>query len=181
MKHIEVGDSKNREPLQKAVKKNTTFDALVWNQIDDYYEIRCDLYHESSTKTISDDSMDDYYELVEFVINQILDLNVIDHVILPEPPKQGTIDEKEKVRINKINSIINKIVVAVKQSKPKNADDISNYFKEAGNKTVIAKGIINQNLKHWYPHFFFLNSKTNEWQLSDEGESRYKKINQDSK
>ena len=49
---------KNRENLFKVVRSNLqTVDPEVWDTLDYYYqEVRCELYHESAGKTITNDA-----------------------------------------------------------------------------------------------------------------------------
>ncbi len=61
----------HRDNLVKAVRsKLPTIDEEVWNNIEYYYtDIRCDFYHLSAGKTLTDSDLLDYQETVEFVID----------------------------------------------------------------------------------------------------------------
>ncbi|MFA5856512.1 MAG: hypothetical protein WC867_04080 [Candidatus Pacearchaeota archaeon] len=174
---------KERKELHKMVKEKTKniFDEEVWKNIDFYYEMRCDLYHEESNKTLCDSSLNDFYELVEFIIDTLFNLKSKDYVKKTEEILKITenkIEEIKKIPINKIDSRINAIVVSVKEKNPKDAQDLQDYLRKLGYKEVIPIGIINNNLTKWYKHLFYYDSLAKSWTLSDEGERRYQEVTQ---
>ena len=69
---IKLGEAhKHRDNLISTMKsKLSDVDADVWDNITFYYEeIRCDFYHESAGKTVTDTALLDYRDTVEFVID----------------------------------------------------------------------------------------------------------------
>jgi hypothetical protein len=65
---IKLGDShKHRDNLISTMKsKLKEIDSEVWDNINFYYEeIRCDFYHQSAGKTITETAVLDYRDTVE--------------------------------------------------------------------------------------------------------------------
>lgn len=175
---------KDRTELYKLVSAKTKeiFDDEVWKNIKFYYDLRCDLYHEEATKTLSNQTIDDFYELVEFIIDTLFDIRSKDCVKGVEEILKITkeeIKELKKVPINKIKEKINIILVTVKERAPKDAKELQDYLKKSGYRGMIPIGVINKNLKTWYKHLFYFDDTSKTWLLSDEGERRYLEITKD--
>jgi len=62
---------KFREILHKQVKKNTTISVTIWDKIEHYYRLRCDLYHEKATPTLTNEDILDYRELVCGILEKL--------------------------------------------------------------------------------------------------------------
>ena len=174
---IDKKDLEKRSQLHKIIKKHTNFDSEVWDRIDFYYELRCGLYHEESAKTLSDDFINEFYEIVEFIIDDIFDVKSreyvlpIDDVFLSEEPK--------KLDINSFDEIINKLIIAVKSSKSKNAEELKDNLSKMGIKKPIAVKVINKYIKDSYRHLFYFDKQRTVWTLSDAGELRYRELTKD--
>ena len=77
---IKLGDThKHRDNLISAMKsKLGGLDIAAWDSIDFYYEgIRCDFYHQSAGKTITDTALLDYRDPVEFVIDAAFGIGIV--------------------------------------------------------------------------------------------------------
>lgn len=167
---------KEREQLHRIIKRHTTFDNEVWSRIDFFYKLRCDLYHEEAEKTLSDPLIEEFHELVEFSIDQLFGIESRKLVL----PIKDIFPSEEQVKtaipINRVKEKINVIVVAVKESQPKSAEEVQETLKRMGYRGSLPVGVINNNLKHWYPHLFYFDGAARSWKLSDEGARRYDEI-----
>jgi hypothetical protein len=173
--NIPKGAIREREQLHKIAKKHTGFDKEVWERIDFFYKLRCDLYHEESEKTLTDSLLEEFHELVEFVLDQLFGIEsrkLIPAIeeMLPE------VQIEARIPVNQIKEKINIIVAAVRESQPKDAQEIQVALKKMGYRGELSVGMINDNLKHWYPYLFYYDTNTQTWKLSDEGERRYEAI-----
>jgi len=164
----------SREELNKIVKKKTDFDPEVWKQVDYFYEIRNSFYHEASEKTVIDDTVNNFQELVEFFIDNLFNIQCSQELPLTQSLLPSDL-QPQKVPINRISEIINVIVVAVAESESKDAVEINEYLKKKGFRGNIANGVISKYLNHHYSHFFYKDSD-GIWRLSDEGKERHKEI-----
>lgn len=54
-----------RKDLHKIVKKHSKIKTETWEKIEYYYDIRNDLYHETTGKTITDSGAKEFHDLVE--------------------------------------------------------------------------------------------------------------------
>lgn len=167
---------RERERLQKIVKKHIKFDDEVWDRIDFFYKLRCDLYHEEAEKTLTDSLILEFHELVEFAIDQMF--VVESRKLVPSPKDLFVIEDssEERTQINLVKEKINVIVTAVRESQSKAAEEILEKLTRMGYRGKMSVGEINHNLKNWYPHFFYYDTKQQIWKLSDEGERRYEQI-----
>lgn len=164
----------SREEINKIIKKKTDFEPEVWKQVDYFYEIRNSFYHEDSDKTVIDDTVANFQELVEFFINNLFNIQCSQEL----PLLQSLLPiefQQQKVPINRISEAINVIVVAVAESESKDSIAINEYLKKKGFKGNIPNGIISKYLNHYYPHFFYKDAN-GVWKLSEEGVTRYGEI-----
>jgi ElaB/YqjD/DUF883 family membrane-anchored ribosome-binding protein len=167
--------TRERERLQKIVKKHTSFDEEVWSRIGFFYKLRCDLYHEESEKTLTDPLVEEFHELVEFVLDQLFGIE--SRKLVPTIKEMLTEESAEaRIPVNRIKEKINVIVTAVRESLPKDAQEIQEALKKMGYRGTLSVGMINDNLRHWYPHLFYYDKRAQTWKLSDEGERRYEAI-----
>lgn len=176
---------KHREQVIKIVKDNITFDDETWQQVNYFYKLRVGLYHEDASKTVPDETISNFQELVEFMINQFFntkssDLTAIPQNLIPIPHDELLQHAEVKnslsqeIPINKIPEKINVIVVAVKESKSKNPVEINDVLKRKGFRGEISNNTISIYLNSTFSYLFY---KTEDaWILSSEGEKRYDEL-----
>lgn len=164
---------KHRDTINKMVKKNSTFDEAVWEEVNYFYEIRTGMYHEDSEKTVSDTTIGDFQELTEFLIDNLFSIKCLEIIPLSQSLLPQKDVETDKIPINKIAERINVIVVAVAESKSRTPIEINEFLKKKGFRGTISNSIISGNLNHFYPHLFYFDEY---WKLSDGGQSRYDEI-----
>src|SRR5262249_13777500 len=141
-KRIALSDAhRHRDNLVKAVRSNLKeIDDVVWESINYYYEeIRNDLYHESAGKTITDASLLDYQDTVEFVIGRALDMSVAPMVLVEleklkisesnNTPELGSV---ARPRLRGVSDRVEKVIVAVATVQPQNVDGLNEFFKREG-------------------------------------------------
>lgn len=165
---------RNRETVNKIVKKHTDYETDTWNEVDYFYNIRTGLYHADSEKTVSDTIINDFHDTVEFFINNLFNVQSSKMVPLTQSLIHSEISNKEnsenKISINKIPERINVLVVTVGESESKDASEITEFLMKKGYKGKIPNNVINTNLNHFYKHFFYFDEC---WKLSEEGQERY--------
>jgi hypothetical protein len=176
----------HRDILIKTIKsKLSGIDSEVWDDIDYYYtEIRCDFYHESAGKTLTDVALLDYQETIEFVIDKAFDMNVAQVVnasleALLEPVSQDIIkSDGDGVLLAKFNDKRDKVLVAVSQLKPVAFEDVKAYFKQQGETlrfkqeefgNIVAR---NTGTKKYY----YYNKELSRWELSGLGKFRLQQL-----
>jgi len=139
---IKLNEShKHRENLISTMKSRLNgIDPTVWDNINYYYdEIRCDFYHESAGKTITDIAVLDYRDTVEFVIDAAFGTKVrplvekqlvatqeadrAEEVAVEPGPAISVVDAKDRTT---------KVLVAVGSVAPKNVEDVNDFFKREG-------------------------------------------------
>ncbi|MEK6890377.1 MAG: hypothetical protein AABX35_04275 [Nanoarchaeota archaeon] len=176
-KKIKKENLEFREKLHKIVKNNTSFDKEVWDRVEFYYQLRCGLYHEESAKTLSDDYIDEFYEIVEFFIDEIFNIESRKHILSIDDV--FSFEELKILDINSFDEVINKLIVVIKSTKSKDATDIQDNLSRMGIRKKIEINIINKYIKDAYKHLFYYDNKLTIWTLSDAGELRYKDITKD--
>lgn len=62
---------RNRETVHNEIKRFKEFDAEIWRKIDHYYRCRSKLVHERASVSISDAEVEDYREIVQYVLSQL--------------------------------------------------------------------------------------------------------------
>jgi len=167
---------RNREPLNKIVKKHTDFDQDTWDEVEYFYKIRTGLYHADSEKTVTNTVISDFQDTVEFFVNNLFSIKCLE--LLPLTHSLLTTNEKNqkengKIPINKIKEKINVVIVAVGESQSNNAEEIIGHLHKKGFKSEITKTEINRYLNHHYKHYFYLEEY---WRLSEAGQDRYNMI-----
>lgn len=176
-----------RDSLVKAVRGNLKdIDDAVWDSIDYYYqEIRNDLYHQSAGKTITDSSLLDYQDTVEFVIGRALDINVAP-MVLSEVEKlrmsEGTNTlELGAVPTPKLRGIadrVEKVIVGVAAVQPQSADVLNEFFKREGDslrlKPTEFTNIVARNSGS--KGFFYYSKVQKSWVLSSAGQFKLSQI-----
>ncbi len=69
--------AKFRKDLHKMIRKHSNFSDDYWEIINHYYDLRCDLYHEESEKTISDSDYKIFHNMVLNIIENLFSLENI--------------------------------------------------------------------------------------------------------
>lgn len=163
----------HREQLLKVVKKHTDFQQDIWDELDYFYQIRTGLYHEDSEKTVTDETIRDFQESVEFITDNLFAIQCLEVVPLTTSLLPSTYVESDEISINRVPERINVILVAVAASKSRNAAELNEVLKRKGFRGKIPNSVISANLNHHYSHLFYFKEF---WRLSDEGQRRYDKI-----
>lgn len=171
--NIQESTWKSREAIIKILKKNTSFDKEVWEDTEYFYKIRTGMYHEDSEKTVSDTTIGNFQELVEFFIDNLFTIKCSEMVPLTQSLIPTKDIEPGKIPINRISERINVIVVAIAESKSKNAVEVNEFLKKKGFKGRISNSVISANINHYYSHFFYFDEY---WKLSESGQERYNEI-----
>ncbi len=178
---------RHRDNLVKAVRGNLKdIDDAVWDSIDYYYqEIRNDLYHQSAGKTITDSSLLDYQDTVEFVIGRALDISVAS-MVLSEVEKlriceSANTPELGAVITPKLRGItdrVEKVIVGVAVVQPQNADVLNEFFKREGDslrlKPMDFTNIVARNSGS--KRFFYYSKEHKSWGLSSAGQFKLSQI-----
>jgi len=172
----------HRDKLHKAVADKTRglfnekpwTDDEVWKLINFYYEARCDLYHEVAEKTLSDSSINDFYELVSFVLDKLFAIRTKELVL--EPIKVLPVEGRQPINLSKLKKPIDLFVVAVAHSRSKSAKDVKLALRKLGSKRSFGASKIHSYLfGKSYGHFFLINEDS-VIELTDRGKIHYKKL-----
>jgi hypothetical protein len=172
----------HRENLVKAVKaKLPDIDNSVWDGIDYYYtEIRCDFYHQSAGKTLTDIDLLDYQETVEFVIDRAFGIKIGDLVkaeveaVKRCNAKPVTETGEAVIPVAEIRDARDKVLVAVARILPSTVDQVNEFFRQQGAgvklkpdefTNIVAR---NSGTKRLY----FFNKGLKRWELSALGRFR---------
>lgn len=165
---------KFRDEIHKIIKKKTSFEKQIWDDIEYFYELRTGLYHEDASKTVPDETIENFQELVEFVIDELFGIE--SSKLVAETKSNITlesekVDESDNIHIpiNEIKEIINVIVIAVSESKSTNATEINAVLRKLGLKKQLSNSYVNRYLNHIFKHLFYYDQF---WRLSQEGTSR---------
>lgn len=180
-KNIKLSEQhKHRENLVKTVKDNTSFDAKVWDSINYYYEdIRCDLYHSSADKTLTGSSLDDYVELVEFVIDTLFNIKSRDYILKPEEVMDFGIaknDQGEHVYFSDLQSDLEIFLVGVDRCNPASFTELNECLKREGAKKGFTSKQFNNCAGANYRYLFYRDKSTKRWNLSSEGIRKLREI-----
>jgi hypothetical protein len=171
---------KHRDILVKTIKsKLTEIDNEVWETIDFYYqEIRNDFYHQTSMKTITDDSLFEYSESVGFVIDiafkvdstQLVD-SMLQSVSKTDKPASSSETSSQSILITSISDRVHKIIVAVDTLNPKSFSEVNDFFKKEGDSTKLTKDeFTNIVARHTgSKRNFYFNKDSKRWELSSLG------------
>lgn len=179
--HIKLDDShRHRDNLMKVIKaKLAEIDQDVWNSIDYYYnEIRCDFYHQSAGKTLTDEDLLDYKDTIEFVVNKAFDTRIQDHVTAEidrlDAETLKTADTKVNetaIRPSDVAEKINKVLVAVGYLHPQGVKEVNDYFKKEGESLRLKpdefNGIVSRN--RGSKRLFYYDRDAKRWELSGLG------------
>jgi len=180
-KNITLSDQhKHRETLVKTVKDNTTFDKKVWDLINYYYEdIRCDFYHSSSDKTLTDKSLDDYSELVEFVINTLFDIKSRDYILRPEEVVEIAGVKKiqeDSMYFSDLKSDLEMFLLGVDKCNPSSFTELNECLKKEGARKRFTSKQFDNCARVNYRHLFYRDNSKKKWNLSSEGLRKLREI-----
>jgi len=165
---------KSRDAIIKIVKKNSSLDKEVWEDIEYFYKIRTGLYHEDSEKTVTDGTVNDFQELVQFCIEELFTIRCSDLIPMVQTLLPIGSTEITKIPINRIPEKINVVVVAVAESESKNPQDILEVLKKKGFRGQINSSTITIYLNHTFSYLF--HNEEGIWKLSEEGKGRYEEM-----
>lgn len=179
---------RHRETLMKVVKdKLPDIDPEVWKNIDFYYEeIRCDLYHQSAAKTLTESSLADYQEVIFFVIDSAFNIKCAELVdaeykklglagaLSAETSGQG----QEYIPWAKLPGRTDKVLAAVSRTHPKSVEDVNAFFKKEGASIRLDREefttILGRNSGS--KKFFYFDRDAKRWNLSKAGEQKLEKV-----
>jgi hypothetical protein len=178
---------RNRDNLVKTVRGNLKdIDDAVWDSIDYYYqEIRNDLYHQSAGKTITDSSLLDYQDTVEFVIGRALDISVAPMVVFEveklrasesiSTPELGTVLTP---KLRGVTDRVEKVIVGIATVKPQSVGVLNEFFKREGDslrlKPAEFTNIVARNTGS--KRFFYYSKEHKNWGLSSAGQFKLSQI-----
>ena len=183
---VKLSDAhKHRDNLLAMVKaKLPTIDSDVWANINFYYEeIRCDFYHESAGKTITDTTLLDYRDTVEFVVDQAFGDGVrrmvelaLEEATAPGPAQAAS--EETGIHVSAATSRVDKVLLAVAQEQPKRVEDVNEFFKREGGglrlKATEFTNILARN--GGSKKLFYFDRQAKRWTLSGLGKFRLKQL-----
>lgn len=177
----------HRDVLMKTIKsKLSDIDSEVWDSIDYYYtEIRCDFYHQSAGKTLTDVDLLDYQETIEFVIDKAFGIQIAQAVnsgleALLESGKSN--DDKRQIDsgilLAKYDDKRDKVLITVSEIKPPTFEDVKEYFKRQGETLRLKQedftNIVARNAGT--KKYYFYNRELSRWELSGLGKFRFQQL-----
>lgn len=188
---IKLSDShKHRDNLLSTMKsKLKEIDSDVWDNINFYYEeIRCDFYHQSAGKTITDTAVLDYRDTVEFVIDSAFAIKVrpvVDQQLVAaqttESADDGAADLGPSIHLADTKDRTTKVLIAVATVAPRGVDEVNGFFKREGESlrlkpeeftTVLARNSGSKKL-------FYFDREARSWKLSKLGRNRLDAANRE--
>ena len=181
---------KHRDILVKTIKsKLTEIDNDVWETIDFYYqEIRNDFYHQTSMKTITDDSLLEYSEAVVFVIDKAFKVDsaqMVDTMLQSISTANKSTSPPDispnRALITSIPDRVHKLIVAVGILTPNSFIEVNDFFKKEGDTTKLTKdeftNIVARNSGS--KRNFYFNKDSKRWELSSLGRFKLTQINEE--
>lgn len=181
---IKPGDShKHRDNLISTMKsKLKEIDSEVWDSINFYYEeIRCDFYHQSAGKTITDTAVLDYRDTVEFVIDTAFATKVrplVEQQLVAawtiDTADDGIVNSGPTIHVTDTTDRTTKVLIAVAAVGPKSVDEVNAYFRREGEPlrlkpegftTILARNSGSKKL-------FYFDHEARCWKLSKLGRKR---------
>lgn len=187
---IQLSDAhKHRENLVKTVKnKLSEIDQEVWDSIDFYYqEIRCDFYHQSAGKTVTDDALEDYQETVEFVIDKAFGIKcgpIADNQVRSFIHNEGLEPVSESSGINLLPHVtdrIHKVLIVVDALSPSSVEAVNELLRREGDslrlKTEEFRNIVARNSGS--KRLFYHNKEFKRWELSGLGRFKLNQLKQE--
>ncbi len=181
-----VENHKHRDNLVSIVRsKLPDIDDDVWDSINFYYtEIRCDFYHQSAGKTITDVAILDYLETVEFVINKAFGIEVAQMVtaavarVAQDGNPTHERDPASLPPLPQVKGGVNKMLLAVAQLSPKAVDQVNEFFRQQGEPTRMTReqfiGLVGRNSST--KRFFYYDKERKVWQVSALGRVKLQQL-----
>lgn len=185
---IKLDDAhKHRDNLMKATKaKLTGVEDGVWSSLDFFYnEIRCDFYHVSSGKTITDESIAEYKETVEFIVDKAFGINsaqiadsTLESILQKDNHGSSQVSSAGQPSLIDASDKTEKVLIAVANINPESVQQVNEYFKREGDsarlKQVDFSNILARNSGS--KKLFFFNKSLRRWELSSLGRFKLKQI-----
>jgi len=190
-KRIKLSEAhKHRDNLISTVKTHAKdIDEEVWKVLDfNYEEIRCDFYHETASKTITDEHFLDYKESIEFVIDRLLDIKssqmVQSQILAIGRSKQEIQVDPNRVDLPSIHDVeekTDKIIIAIATINPKTVHEINAFFKKEGDSLRLSSGEFTNILarNRGTRNYFYYDKQTKNWQLSGLGMFRINQLKEE--
>ncbi len=181
---ITLGDAhKHRETLVKTVKsKLTDVDEVVWEVLDfNYTEIRCDFYHQSASKTITDESFLDYQEAIEFVVDRLLGIRssqMVKSQVLSMAKTESDLAtaaaRRDLPSVHGLPDKVDKLVVAVAALSPHSVEEVNEFFRKEGESLRLSQEDFSRilGMNRGSKKLFYHNKQIKVWELSGLGEFR---------
>jgi len=164
---------KFREKIIKILKNHAKFEKDVWSDINYFYKLRVGLYHEDAEKTVTDETVNNFQELVEFVIDNLFGIESSAIVPLTQSLLPFRESMQEGIPINRIPQKINVLVIAVAESKSKDPNELNEFLKKKGFRGELSNNTMSVYLGNTMKHLFYFDEY---WRLSEVGKSRYEEL-----
>lgn len=174
---------KHRDNLLSTMKsKLSSVDSEVWDNINFYYEeIRCDFYHQSAGKTITDTALLDYRDTVEFVIDAAFGTKlrpIVEEQLVAtqtiEVEQDGPEECSTVIALADAMDRTTKVLIAVSSSPTKGVEEVNEFFKREGDRlrlkpadftSILARNSGSKKL-------FYFDKNERCWKLSKLGRNR---------
>ena len=178
---------RHRDTLIKTIRsKLSSIDEQVWKDIDYFYEdIRCDFYHQSAGKTITDVTLLDYKDTVEFVIDTAFSVKIED-LVNAEMKNEGIASlsiapsqtEQTLPPVAVLHTRLDKMILAVATLRPTGAEAVNAFFKKEGDAFRLKpKEFVDIVGRHSASKkFFYYDRAAKCWQLSGLGKFKLTQI-----
>jgi hypothetical protein len=187
---IRLGDShRHRDNLIATIKArlSTAVDDAVWNNINFYYEqIRCDFYHSSAGKTITDTTLLDYRETAEFVIDkcfgisirQLVDAQVQEMNANATTPALEEGPPESELRLDQLSGKVDKLLLIVSQIAPRKVEEINEFLKRAGDSLRLQSADFGNILSRndGSKKLFYFDRENKRWTLSGLGKFKLNQL-----
>jgi hypothetical protein len=180
---------KNRDNLVKAVRaKLPEIDPAVWESIHYYYqEIRCDFYHHSAGKTITDEATLDYQETVEFVIDRAFDMrsgSVADmdaeSAVFTKADGETSGTPSYALPLARLKDQTDKVLLAVSVLNPSKVGEVNEFLRREGDSLRLTGNEFTNTVARntGSKRMFYFNKEFHRWELSGLGRYRLKQLAQ---
>ena len=168
---LDPDEMKHREKLNKVVRKNSPITDADWGQIDFFYQLRCDCYHESASLTLNDTLIGEFYTLVSSIVDLLFDVTISAHL-----PDQAHIVGKAlsppSVPVSAASSDIEEIVIALFDGPLKSTKEAAEKLKQKGSRRSMSPSRISSRMSDAaYKHLFY--EGADGWTLSNAGRDRF--------
>lgn len=179
-------EHKRREPLISTMKAHlTAVDPEVWENLDFYYEeVRNDVYHQTTIKTILDSDMLDYQEAVEFVIDRAFDIDIRKLTEKGLEELDGEAEEEDEGLLYLLPDLkdpVEILLVAVDEVEPAGVDELNALLRQQG----VGKRFDSKEFQKYTSrggttrNWFFRDKERKCWTLSESGRRRLQQIGEE--